>query len=43
MSVTRLSSSGPSRSKHCKLKEVISRGFVKSYSTYKINCGNAFC
>ena len=25
-----------------KLNKVISRGFVKSYSTHKLNCGNFF-
>ena len=35
--------SGPSCSKNCYFNKVTSGGFVKSYSTYKINCRNIFC
>ena len=33
---------GPTCSKYRKLKEVIRRGFVKSESSNKTNCGNMF-
>ena len=30
-------------SKHRQLNEVTSQGFLRSYSTHKINCCNIFC